>query len=122
MTLQEIVKQKVELRDKLRDLSEQEKEINKKIAELDAQVMEKLEAEGLDKTSITGLATVSIAEQTVPNVTDWEAFGNFILENKYLEFLHRRVSSKAYEEFLTSGEEVPGVEPRTIKKINMRSL
>lgn len=121
MKLMDVIKKKMELRDALRDLSKLESELKAQVAELDAIVMQKLDEEGLDKTSISGLATVSISEQVVPNVLDWDKFGKFILENGFLELLHRRVSSTAYEEFLSSGEEVPGVESRTIRKINMRA-
>jgi hypothetical protein len=82
--------------------------------------MEDMQANGIDK--MTGKhASVSITSTVVANVEDWDAFGAYILKNKLLHMLQRRVSDPAYRELLDAGKKVPGVQPFNKKRLNLRA-
>ena len=56
----------------------------------------------------------------MPNVTDWDALNQFILEQGMLVLLQRRVSAAVWKELLELGTEVPGIESFTKRDVNIR--
>lgn len=80
----------------------------------------------LDTAGVTRIAndhcSVSINESEVPDVQDWDAFYDHILTSKDFSLLQRRASSTSYSELLKAGISVPGVEPRTVRRLNFKSL
>jgi len=110
-----------ELREKKRKLEASIKDIEGQASIIEERLMENMGQSGVDK--MTGKsASVSITSGVVANVQDWDAFGAYILKNKLLHLFQRRVSDPAYRELLESGKKVPGVEPFTKKRLNLRSL
>lgn len=109
------------VREEKRRLEAQVKEVALKIEELETALMERLEAEGLDKATGTK-ASVSVGSSVVADVQDWDAFWGFIFKNKYTHLLQRRVSEPAYRELLDAGKKVPGVQPFTKRKLNVRTV
>lgn len=109
------------LRERLREIQALEKDQMELITAAETVLMETMEREGVDKS--TGkFATVSIGSSVTGNVVDWDAFGAYILKNKYLHLLQRRVSDPAIRELFESKGSVPGVEPFTKKRINLRKV
>lgn len=108
------------LREKKRELEAQVKELDGQIADVESQLMEDMQAQGLDKMAGT-LATVSISTSTVAQVEDWDEFWKYIYKNKFGHLLQRRVSDPAYRELLEAGKKVPGVTPFNKAKLNLRS-
>lgn len=108
-------------REEKRRLEAQVKEVSAKIDELQQQLMERMEAEGTDKAQ-GSKASVSISKNVVADVKDWNEFGAYILKNKLIHLLQRRVSDPAYRELLEAGKNVPGVEPFTKHTLTVRSL
>lgn len=108
-------------REEKRKLEAQVKEVEAKLAELDAQLLEHLDAAGLEKAT-GSKATVSITKSVVADVQDWDAFWAFIAKKKYFHLVQRRVSDPAYRELLEAGTAVPGVQPFPKRKLNLRSL
>ena len=106
-------KKKAELESAMRDLEGQ-------IALLDAEVLEALEASGVEKTA-TKHGTVSISASTVAQVTDWDAFLSYVYKNKYGHLLQRRVSDPAWRELVEQGKKVPGTIGFTKKRLNYRA-
>ena len=102
-------------------MNAQLKEINRTKEELDYQLLTKLDEQGLSRTA-NGNASVSINQDTVPEVVDWDAFYAYVKATDDFSLLQRRVSSTAYKELRKLGEEVPGLQPREIRRINFRSL
>ena len=66
-------------REEKRRLEAEVKTVATRIAELDTQLMERLESEGLDKAS-GSKATVSVSTNTVADVQDWDAFWSYIIK------------------------------------------
>ena len=110
-----------ELREKKRALEASVKDVESQIADLEAKLMEDMQANGVDK--MTGKhASVSITSTVVANVEDWDAFWAYIHKMKYGHLLQRRVSDPAYRELLDLGKKIPGTQPFTKKRLNLRAL
>ena len=120
-TLNELIKARAEIKTSMEDLAQQTKILQQAKDELDYNLIQRLEEQGLSRTA-TDEASVSINTSTVPNVVDWDAFYEFIFSTKDENLLQRRPSSTGYKELLKMGIEVPGLEPREIKRINFKTL
>lgn len=117
-----------DLIDKAFALRERKKEIEAQLAEIDGQIegvqeqlMEKLEGQGISQ-SRGARASCSITKSVTGNVTDWDALWPWIAKNKFFHLVQRRLSDPSYRELLESGKKVPGVEPFTKKRLNLRAL
>lgn len=88
---------------------------------VETELLEALEAQGVVRVS-SATHTASITKETVPTVTDWDAFYEFMRTQDKLYMLHRRPSSSAYRDELDAreGEAIPGVEPFTKRGISLR--
>lgn len=95
--------------------------LGERVKELELLVQDKMDEIGL--TSAKGEhAQCSLTEQTVPTITNWDAFWDYIKENNASYMIQRRVSASAYADLLKAGEEVPGLAPTTIRKVNKRKV
>ena len=83
------------VRDGIKDLQAQEKELNTLKRELEGQIAIRMTEEGLDKIS-NGGRTISLKNEIVPDVQDWDALQQHVAETGEFELLHRRVSATAY--------------------------
>ena len=108
------------VRDGIKDLQAQEKELNTLKRELESQIAIRMTEEGLDKIS-NGGRTISLKNEIVPDVQDWDALQQHVAETGEFEPLHRRVSATAYREKVALGTSVPGVADRELTRINYRS-
>lgn len=117
----ELIDQRLAIRQALADLAEQEKHLKEQQEEVDYQLMQKLEADGLSKFS-NDQATISISEQIVPQVEDWDALHAHILKTGEFELMQRRPAVKAYRELREAGIEVPGVTDFAKRGLNVRAL
>lgn len=108
-------------REEKRRLEEQVKQVEGSIKEFEEQLMERLGEEGLEKAT-GSKASISVSYTTVADVQDWDAFWPYVAKNKYWHLVQRRVSDPAYRELLEAGKKVPGVQPFTKSKLNLRSL
>lgn len=117
----ELIDKRLAIRQALADLAEQEKHLKEQQEEVDYQLMQKLEADGLSKFS-NDQATISISEQIVPQVEDWDALQAHILKTGEFELMQRRPAVKAYRELREAGIEVPGVVDFAKRGLNVRAL
>jgi len=107
-------------RDEIKSLQAQEKELNVIKRELEYQITIRMQEEGLDKISNSG-RTVSIKQEIVPTVEDWDALQEYIAKTSRFELLQKRMSATAYREAIGLGDDIPGVESTELTKINFRS-
>lgn len=119
-TLGELIERREQLRDQKRALSAELKEIDAQLDANEGEVLGALDTAGLEHAKINGVS-VSISEQTMPSVEDWDKLYAFIKDNDAFYMLQRRVSTGPFREMLTMGEELPGVAQYTQRKVNMRS-
>ena len=121
MNINELIEERSSVKTEMAELNSQLKELRSKQDELDFQLITKLDEQGLSRTA-NDKASVSINQDTVPDVIDWDALYEHINTTKDYSLLQRRVSSTAYKELLKLGEEIPGLQPREIRRINFRNL
>ncbi|WP_075881493.1 hypothetical protein [Vreelandella massiliensis] len=120
MTLGELIDQREQLRDQKRALTGELKGVDAQLYANEEALLEALDAAGLEHAKIDGVS-VSVSEQTMPSVTDWDSLYDFIKQNDAFYMLQRRVSTGPYREMLQMEQDVPGVEPYVQRKVNMRS-
>lgn len=120
-TIDELIDRKKSIKSQMEKLNSELKGLREQENDIDFELLKKLDAEGLKKTA-NEVASVSIKEETVPDVHDWDALYAHIISSGDFSLIQRRVSSTAYRELLKLGENVPGLQPRDIRRINFRSL
>lgn len=108
-------------REEKRRLEAEVKVVGEKIAELEEELMTRMGSENTDKAAGTK-ASVSITTTVVADVQDWDSFWPYIAKNKLFHLVQRRVSDPAYRELLDMGKKVPGVQPFSKRKLNVRSI
>jgi predicted nuclease with TOPRIM domain len=69
----------------------------------------------------TRIGTVRLTEKLNVKVSDWQEVHDYIIAHKLPYLLHKRISTKAYEELMTLGVQIPGTEPETIYGIGLTS-
>jgi hypothetical protein len=121
VNINELIERRAEIKRETEQLNNRLKDLKAAQDEIDLALLKKMDAEGLSRTA-NGDYSVSINEDTVPEVEDWDALYNHVISTRDFSLIQRRVSSTAYKELLKLGEGVPGLSPRTIRKINFRSL
>lgn len=110
-----------ELREKKRKLEASIKDLEGQASLIQDRLMENMGKSGLDK--MTGRkASVSISTTTVANVEDWDSFLAWIYKTKNGHLLQRRVSDPAWREMVEIKKVVPGTQPFTQKRLNMRAV
>ena len=83
MTLGQLIDRLDDTREKKRKLNEEIKKLDAQYGELEEQIKERLAAEGMDKA--TGKkATVSLSEEVVANVKDWDALCAYVKKDRLL--------------------------------------
>lgn len=109
------------LREKKRALNVQLEAVEAEIATQEQALLERMDHEGVDKS--TGkCASVSIAEHVVGNIQDWDALVAFVKKKGYFHLFQRRVTDTACRELWERGDTIPGVDPFTKRKINIRTI
>ena len=121
VNINDLIEKRAEIKRETEQLNVRLKDLKSAQDEIDLALLKKMDAEGLSRTA-NGDYSVSINEDTVPDVDDWDALYTHIISTRDFSLIQRRVSSTAYKELLKLGEGVPGLSPRTIRKINFRSL
>jgi plasmid maintenance system killer protein len=121
VSINQLIEKRADIKRETEELNLRLKDLKTAQDEIDLALLKKMDAEGLSRTA-NGSFSVSINEDTVPDVTDWDAVYSYVMSNRDFSLIQRRISSTAYKELLKLGEGVPGLEPRTIRKINFRTL
>ena len=121
MNVTELINERAKVKGEMDQINIQLKELRAESDYLDVLLLKKMDAEGVSRTA-NEKASVSINEDTVPNVDDWDALYEHVSNTQDYSLLQRRVSSTAYKELLKMGETVPGLSPRTVRRVNFRKL
>ena len=120
-TMNSIIDERAMIKAQMDGLNKRLKEFREALDQVDRLLLKKMDNEGLSRTA-NDMASVSINEDIVPDVTNWDKLYEHVQETGDFSLIQRRVSSTAYRELLKLGEQVPGLESRTIRRINFRSL
>ena len=120
LNIDNLIRQKLEHREEIEIINKQLKKIKEKDRLLDATLIEKMDAQGLTRTA-NDMSSVTVKEDSVPEVVDWDVFYEHIQETGEFSLLHRRVSSAAWNESVKI-KDVPGVKATQLRKVNLRKL
>jgi RecJ-like exonuclease len=109
------------LYDERAELNAQAKELTRLMEELAPTLLQQLDDLGIDSAK-GKCASIRIEEKTLPVVEDWDQFYQYIAETDSWYLLERRPTSKAYQEIVAAGEEVPGVRSFVKRDITTRAI
>lgn len=121
MPLGAMIDKLYDLREKKRELEAQIKVIDGEFDGIEEQVMSKLAAEQVD-ASRGSKASCSISKTVVANIVDFDALAKYVKKTGYVHLFQRRISDPAFRELLDQGKKVPGLEPFTKSRLNLKSL
>lgn len=114
--------------DKLRELREQKRKLEADIklveaeyAALEERLMEKMQAEGTNAGK-GKFASASITETVVGNVTDWDKVHAYIKKTGFTHLYFKRLSDPGVRELFQQGKSIPGCEPFTKRRLNLRDI
>ena len=110
MKMGTIIDRLFELRSEKSDLNDKIKVINTEMESLEATLMGKLDEEETIK-ACGKTAGVTITTLVVPNVTDWDAVHQYIVDQQACYLLEKRLSAAPWRELLAMGDKIPGTEP-----------
>ena len=120
INIDSLIKQKLEHREETELLSKRLRRIKERDRLLDAILIEKMDAQGLTRTA-NDESSITVKEDSVPEVVDWDVFYEHIQKTGEFSLLHRRVSSAAWNESIKL-KDVPGVKATQLRKVNLRKL
>jgi len=110
-----------DIRNEIKALNKQVDGLKAQKEEMELKLMEMMDAVGTDQ-SRSSVATATITETVVPQVTDWDAFWKFIMRNKATYLVERRAAAVAFRETLEQrkGRPIPGVSSFTKRSVGIR--
>ena len=100
-------------------IERQADEIKKKETQLKEHLIEKLGTEMAAEGVVGELATVRVLPETIPVVNDWESLAEYIIKNKAVDLLQRRLSNEGVKARWENGKAIPGVEKMLTKKLSI---
>jgi hypothetical protein len=81
----------------------------------------KAELEVGEAAKFAGIGTVSMKEEIQPVVTDWDALYAYVKETDAFYLFQRKVNGAPFRDALAAGISIPGLEPVTVRKLNVRA-
>ena len=108
------------IKDSIKELNDQVKQLKGEEAFISGQLIQRLEEQGITRTHVDGIGTISVVTEALPDINDWDQLYSFIQKNGLFEFLHKRVSATAAREYVQTYESIPGVGWRDVDKLNFR--
>jgi seryl-tRNA synthetase len=114
-----LIEQLGRLREQRKELEAQADELKKQERELEDSILKQFRSTELESVK-TEHYTASRSVQVKPSVHDWDAFYRYIQETGDFSLLQKRPGEGAVKEHWDHGEEVPGVEPFHLVKLNLR--
>jgi hypothetical protein len=118
--LNDLLAETAKVRNQIKVVQSEEKLLKSQQRELESQISIRMQEQGLDKIS-NDICTISLKNEIVPTVEDWDSLHEHITDTKQFELLQKRVSATAYRELIAAGMDVPGVKSTELTRINFRS-
>jgi hypothetical protein len=121
MKIGDLIRRKAEIKERKSVLSAEEKILNEEERKIDGALITQLESIGTNKaSSIEGYGSITLSEDIVPEIVDWDEFYAHIAKTGDFSLLQRRPSVTSFREAIAFSP-IPGAAARTVKKINYRS-
>lgn len=109
------------LRETVRQWNKQIESVKASMAALEEQIMDNLKAQDL-MFGRGSKASATISESVVPTVVDWDEAHEYILNERAMFLVERRMSAAPWNELRESGVLVPGTEEFTKRKLSVRKV
>ncbi|MGH1373579.1 MAG: hypothetical protein ACRBBW_16180 [Cellvibrionaceae bacterium] len=119
LSLSELLDKSTALRTEANELERIAKDLKAEKRIIDQMVVDMMNSMGISRTGNDNVNAVVVTKR-LPNVSDWDAFYQFVNENNAPYLLQRRVSQKAVEEIVELGQEVPGVDFYEEEQLSLR--
>jgi hypothetical protein len=109
------------LRETIREVNEKLKDLEEQKRALEETIVGEMDVLQVDK-SAGKLGSVTISEQEIASIEDWDAFNAFIKRNNYFFLLQRRVNNAPYRELLAErkNKPIPGAKTIVKRSLNLR--
>lgn len=102
------------------EATQEQKDAKKILEDIEHEILGELNESGLDMVRVDGV-TVTVTNQDIYSVTDWDAMYEYILKNKATYLLQRRLMQKGIEELVIGGHDLP-VDKFTKHKVSIRKI
>ena len=119
--LNDLLSEVTKIRTEIKSVQSEEKLLKAQQRELESQISIRMQEQGLDKIS-NDICTISLKNEIVPTVEDWDQLHEHIIKTNQFELLQKRMSATAYRELITTGMDVPGVKSTELTRVNFRSV
>jgi len=119
-TLGHLIDEWKQLRDRRMQSQKSVDALARQERELEYQVLARLQEQDLPGASGV-LATATRDLVRVPQVKDWEAFYEYVLENEALDLLERRISRLAWRDREELEGPIPGVGSEQLARVRLTS-
>jgi hypothetical protein len=119
--IQPLVERARLVRDEIDALNKELNRLNKEKAECDRGLQAFLQEQGLDRMAVDG-NVISLTEEDVATVNDWDALHALLVEKEALYVLHRRISVKPLLELVESMGVPPADLPVSFDKLTKVSF
>jgi len=122
MNIDTLVQHLWSIREDLRGLAAQEKELKEKYDMYKKELLLQLDDQGVSGIKTT-VARVTITESQVAKLMDWGAFCDYIKAHNAFHLLQKRPAATAIKELTTiEGSPPPGVELLTLRDISLTTV
>lgn len=122
MNIDTLISELWHLREDLRNLAKQEKELKAQYTEVKNELLAKLDEQGVSGTK-TSVARVHITESQVANITDKDLFWDYVLETQSFHLIHKHPAATAIKELvIIQGESVPGISLLTLRDLSLTTV
>ena len=88
-TMDELLTDLTEVRMNLKNLQEKERGFKSRKMELEAKIVSSLKQQGIDRVG-NDSCTLSIKEEIVPTVQDWDQVYKYLIQTKQFELIQKR--------------------------------
>ena len=109
------------LREEIREINEKLKNFEEQKRALEETIVGEMDVLQIDK-SAGKLGSVTISEQEIASIEDWDTFNAFIKRNNYFFLLQRRVNNAPYRELMAErkNKPIPGAKTIIKRSLNLR--
>ena len=126
--IQALTEQLVDIRNELRRVAEEERELKDQKRDLEQRLIDAMDAVGTTGAKACG-HTLNINESVVPSWDDYATFTDWLIESlpdhpENIALFERRISSAVYREMLDQreGDDIPGLKPYTRRTLSLKIL
>lgn len=117
-TPEELITQYKDLKDARQRLNTQSDQLTKQLDSIEKQLIEYLMTTNQIGAKFTS-GSITRSPIAVPSIEDWDEFATWLLANRALYLLHRRLSLTAFQEIHAAGDKVPGIRFIPVTKIQI---